>query len=438
MNIQTFPHLPVTRTTRSFMSVWLPSIVAIVASGACLFTASWWLSTTPGGGATLGIVVGISSVVSLVSNTLAAGAVDRGNRRRIVLVLSGSLILAVICLGALLRLELTTVVAIVAVAVCYCWISTSETIFLGVSETTAADLSPTDWPGRRTALLTQVHSQFDRIIAPVFAGALIGAGHVAAVPVIAVILLVVVAGGVVAVRRNYDAVTAQQQQIASRSTSVETGGLRRLFHDARAAVSIVRRSADLSYMVGFGILGNLAVFPFYTILPAYLLEFGGTPNEAAVWFGYAAAAYGIGMLVGSSALLFLPARDEDKRGIGAASLSLAAICAVIAAATFAASPVVIVVALGVVGALFSVLTAVGGAVWLRETPADVRARVFSLRRLTVYSSIPLGSLVIGVGGATFGFGQFARWIEIFVLIALGVIWALRTRSIRLRRASQDS
>ena len=46
------------------------------------------------------------------------------------------------------------------------------------------------------------------------------------------------------------------------------------------------------------------------------------------------------------------------------------------------------------GALFVVLVAVGGAVWLNRTPAQVRVRVFSLRRLTVFSSIPLGTMLV--------------------------------------------
>jgi hypothetical protein len=101
------------------------------------------------------------------------------------------------------------------------------------------------------------------------------------------------------------------------------------------------------------------------------------------------------------------------------------------AATLAWRPWQLVVFMATSGALFAVLVAVGGAAWLVHTPADSRMRVFSFRRLVVFSSIPLGNVLMGVGGALAGYREFIRVLLLSVLVTLCVIW------LRYRRGSPD-
>lgn len=420
------------QSSRGFLAVWIPSVVMIMGSGACLFTVSWWLSTTPSGGAALGTVIGLSSVVSLSSNVVFAGSVDRGDRRGLAVAIVALIIVPALILAGMFDLGSKGFVAIAVVGVCYTWISSAETVYLGLCETTAADLAPPSWPRTRIALLTHVHSQIDRIVAPVFAGLLIGHGWAPAVPVVAVLMLAMVLASVIVARRRYDAVTALQ----SLNDGAESGVFGRLFIDGRAAVGLVRRSPALSYMVVFGMLGNLAVFPFYAILPAFLLDYVSAGTDSAVWFSWSAAAYGLGMLAGSAALLTVGNELEEHRGIAIATVALVLICGVVIGVTYAPSLEFVVVGLGAVGVLFSVLTAVGGAIWLKYTPPEVRARVFSLRRLTVFSSIPLGTFVIGLGGAALGYAEFTRGMVAFVLGCLALAWITYKRAVREPTQSQ--
>jgi MFS family permease len=192
--------------------------------------------------------------------------------------------------------------------------------------------------------------------------------------------------------------------------------------DAAGSVQLIRRHRELRFLLGLGILTNAVVYPFYAILPAFLVESGLPSRGQAVLYGQAATAYGVGMLVGTLLLLAYRMRAGSRRALAMASIAFAAICSTLMAVTVVPWPEFVVAAMALNGALFAVLIAVGGAVWLRRTPAAIRVRVFSLRRLTVFSSIPLGTMLMGFGGAAFGYHLFVRGMVLAVLIGLAWLW----------------
>jgi hypothetical protein len=75
------------------------------------------------------------------------------------------------------------------------------------------------------------------------------------------------------------------------------------------------------------------------------------------------------------------------------------------------------------GLLFAVLMSVAGALWLDRTPAVIRVRVFALRRLVTFSTIPVGTMLMGFGGAAIGYHLFVRYLVLAVLAAT-VAWFL--------------
>ncbi|MEU2247263.1 hypothetical protein [Streptomyces sp. NPDC019224] len=407
-----------------FVAVWLPSVVVIIGSGACLFSLSWWLSQSARGGADLGLVVGGSSVISLTTVALVSGRLDRADRRTatigLLLLLAAPIALLLVVLGP--AHDLTTVLL---AALCYVAVSTGESLYLATTETTAIDLAPGSWAPSRTALLTQIHSQVERVVAPSAAGALLAGGEIRAVPLAALVLVLAMLAVAFCARRPLDTATARARAEAAAAGPAAAGD--GIWQSARAALGLVRDHRDLVFLIQLGVLGNLVVFPFYAVLPAFLGDYAGGPADVALWYGRAATAYGLGMLAGS-ALLVRGRKDVGgDRALGLAASCLGLICLILLAATLTTRPWAVVGAMAVTGALFSVLVAVGGAVWLRRTPAPVRARVFSLRRLTVYSSIPFGTALMGLGGAAIGSRPFVRLIVLSVLVLLGAAW-LRHRT----------
>lgn len=424
------PGPPQRRGLASFLLVWLPSVVVIIASGACLFTLSWWLSQSPGGGGSLGVVIGVSSVVSLLTVFVFSGPLDRTDRGVSITRLLSTLLLPLGALAVILGLSYDGW-AVAGAALCYIAVSTLESLYLATNETLCADLAPDGWPSARTALLTQIHSQVERVVAPTFAGLALTAGHVSAVPVAAA-LVVAAMLAVIHTGRRRSAVAAAAAPAAPDETSSTTtqGPLRSLWDNARAALRLMRGHRDLVFLVQLGILGNLVVFPFYAVLPAFLSDYTTGPHDVAVWYSRAATAYGVGMLSGSVLLMQRKrATGVGGRALTAAGCCLALICTVLIALTLTARPAAVVAAMAVNGALFTVLVAIGGAVWLDRTPPGIRVRVFSLRRLTVFSSIPLGTALMGVGGAALGYRPFVRLLAVVVIALLGASWlAFRRRA----------
>lgn len=424
------------RSTPAFLAVWVPSLIVIIATGACLFTISWWIGKAPGGGAELGLVIGFSSVISLLTVAAVSGLIDRADSRKTLVRLLLLMTVPVAGLIYVVRHEPAGLVVVLA-AVCYVLISTGESLYLAATETVAVDLAPTSWPQTRTALLTQIHSQVERVVGPLLTGLLIAAGAVGVVPLTAVAVVVCMIGATLLARRHLDAVSSRRLGTMDAQEAKPASVLRGLVRDAKPAVHLVRQHRDLTFLVQLGVLANLIVFPFYAVLPAVLGEYTSDATDLAVWFGRAATAYGAGMLAGSLALTRLRRDFRGTAAMACASASLGLICLVLVGAAAGQAPVLVVAAMAANGALFSVLVAVGGAVWLHRTPAEVRVRVFALRRLTVYSSIPIGTMLMGFGGAAVGYRTFVQALAVVVLVLLIVAW-VRFRASRPLNETEGS
>ncbi|WP_210340811.1 hypothetical protein [Alkalicoccobacillus gibsonii] len=72
----------------------------------------------------------------------------------------------------------------------------------------------------------------------------------------------------------------------------------------------------------------------------------------------------------------------------------------------------------VLGVLFIMLVMFVDDAWLDMTPSSIRVRVFSLRRLVTFVSIPAGNVIMGFGGAALGYMVILRWLVGFMIVAL--------------------
>ncbi|WP_091101174.1 hypothetical protein [Micromonospora citrea] len=185
---------------------------------------------------------------------------------------------------------------------------------------------------------------------------------------------------------------------------------------------------DLRYLLAFGAWSNLAVSPVLAMLPAWYGDLLGPGPATAVWSSRALAAYAVGMILGSVLIGARPVEPDGSRALLQATLAHLSICAGLAVASALASTWAIVVALFCVGGLFSILVAAGGQVWLHAAPAEARARILSLKRLVAFSTIPLGTALMGAVGNRFGYqqstGLFAATSAALTLASL-VSWRIR-------------
>ncbi|MET8946167.1 hypothetical protein ABZX30_21955 [Streptomyces sp. NPDC004542] len=405
-------------------------MVTVIGTGLAVFGLSWWISRAPDGGAHLGVVVAVASAVSLLSVLLLAGVIDSADRRRTVITLLLVLVAPLTVLLHLFGLSPGGTFALLAAGLCYVLVYSLQQIYMAAVENIGADLAPPSWPPARTALLTQIHPQVARVIAPLAAGALLTYGSLRWVSLAALVCTLLALAAVPLLGR---AVAAAELTGGPEASGVTRGNpltlLRGVWRDAAGSVRLIRSHPELVFLVFFGALGNLIVFPFYSVLPAFNAEYHISTTAQAALYSTASSAYGVGMLVGCLVLVRIPPPAGARASLRLASIAFALILAVLLGTTIAPWPATVVVAMAATGGLFSILVAVGGAVWLRLTPAAIRVRVFSLRRLTVFSTIPLGSMLMGIGGSVIGYRVFIRGMVVFTLIALAVVWTQYRRAV---------
>jgi transmembrane secretion effector len=407
-----------------FLGVWLPTFLTSTALSLATFGLNWWIAGTPNGGANLGVVVGIANIVAVIVVALLSGMLDRKHRARSTLTV---LLCAAGCV-ALVDVVFVTPASLTMLAfatVCYIGVEVLRSTYLAVMETTNADLAPRHWSPERVATLIQSQPQVERIVVPAVGGTLIAAGALYALPIVGVGLLCVVLSTLVFSFRHFASV--------SRTDHVAQAGgwLRSVRGDVKDSVAFIRRDPDLLFMLVIGVLINVVSYPFYSLLPAYISRYGLNASQQATLYGRAGLAYGIGLLVGTLVMIRV-GRHASKPRIGRAAIALGVDCVVLLVTNSFDQPAVLIASMTMVGGLLVVCSTTTGAIWLHRVPAVVRVRVFSVRRLAIYSSIPLGTSLMGFGGTAFGYPQYLRIHLVAVLVVLAVAWFLRLR--RGRRA----
>jgi hypothetical protein len=398
----------------SFFKIWVPSFAVFVAYGLGTFGLNWWLARSSGGAALLGAAVGIANTVALVVVVLIAGLIDRSSRSRFLL---GALAALAVAFGFLFPTYLLDAKgpAVLALGViAYLLIESALSVYQAALETTVVDLAPSAWPGGRTASLAQLQPQVARFFAPLAGGVLLAAGLLPALPVVSVAAVALTAFTLIRWRSVLP--------MSGESGKPPMGGrqlLARSLADARDAADKIRSHPVLVFLLVVAITTNLVLFPFYVLLPVFIAE-AGFDGPATV-YGQAASAYGAGMLL-STAVIARFAR-RTRRPAFITGLTVLVICGCLALVTVLRSPETLVALMAVLGALFIVLVAVAGGTWIELTPSAVRVRIFSLRRLVSFASIPLGTSLMGYGSAWLGITPFLHGLLVIVAVFIVIAWA---------------
>lgn len=407
-----------------FLVTWMPSFLTIIALGLVTFGLNWWIAGTPNGGASLGVVVGLANIVAVVVVAVVSGTLDRVRRVRSLLVLLGCAAGCVTASGVVFHAS-AGVAAIVLAAVCYVVAQVLYLTYAALMETSNADLAPQHWSAERVATLIQSQPRVERVVVPAAGGTLIAAGALVTLPIVSVALLAVVLATLLFSFRHFAVAThpPSDQDVS------QAGWLPKVWRDSRNSMALIRRDPELVFLLVLGVLGNAVVFPFYALLPAFTTQYGLPPREHASLYGQTGLAYGVGLLLGSVVMLRIGRRGSRYR-LARAVCAFATLCAVLLMVTMVHQPLVLVVSMVFVGGLLVVNTSAAGAIWLDCTPSEVRVRVFSIRRLIIFSSIPLGTSLMGFGGTALGYSPYLRIHLSVVLALLAIAWAIRTRRTR--------
>jgi hypothetical protein len=401
-----------------FLVVWVSGFLPFASVFLVTFGLNWWIPRASGG-ALLGVTVGVANAVALLAAVLVAGAVDRADRASLLLMTCAAAAAGSLLLLPGFALGAEGLLAVAAAVLAYLSAEGVESLHRAGAETTLADLAPGVWAPDRTASYVGVQPQGARLLAPAVGGALLAAGTPWLLPVVAGAFALLAALPLLSpgMRRLLMGRSPGRRDTGAQGWwSVVRGSL----GDARMAAGWMRERPVMLFLLVVGFACNLVVYPFYSLLPAFLLE-AGLGDDAAL-YGRAATAYGAGMLL--CTLLFVAVPTRVRRPALVCTLVMLAVVAVLWSATVSVRPATLVVLMALLGALFMTLVAVGGGAWLGAVPGEVRVRVLALKRLVAFGSIPLGTAALGLGGAAFGFVPTLRALLGLVLVILAVAWCM--------------
>ncbi len=414
------------RDTSGFLKIWLPSFLAFLANVLGTLSINWWLASTPGGSGVLGITVGIADLIAVIAVVLFAGLIDRSDRPTVLNGIKVVMACGLVILVPVYLMPTVSIWLILVAASSYFVIESTNELYNASLETTLADLSPSNWPSSRTAALMRLQLQVARLIAPLISGSLITIGFLWSLPILGIIGISITIGSLLLwshIIRSHHVAKAQLKSDTKSSKRL----FQSLFSNNGEAFQWIKRQPTLAFMLVVSVLLNLIVFPFYTLFPAFLKELN-VPNQAVV-FGLGSSAYGGGMLFATG--LFTLFKIRFQRSVAIVSFMILGICCTLGIITLFPTPFVLIIAMGTIGMMFLVVTAVVGGIWLDLTPADVRVRVFSLRRLVGYVSIPLGTGLMGVAGALIGFALVLRILIGIILVSLVLtLWIVYSRRVK--------
>ncbi|MDQ3802879.1 MAG: MFS transporter [Acidobacteriota bacterium] len=355
-----------------FILLWVGQLVSLTGSGLTGFALGIWTYQRTGSATQYALIFAFSTLPAIVISPFAGSLVDRWDRRRVLIAshvgVGGSTLLLALLLVAG-RLEVWHIYlasAFQAALNTFQWLALSAAVTLIV---------PQRQLGRASGM-TQLAEAVARIVAPALAGALLLGVRLWGVlllnclaSLIAVLTLLVA---------RIPGLAAPQQSEQGR------GGFWR----------------DLGYGWSYvtarrGLLGLLLFFALTNFLSGTVVVLG-TPFvlsfASAAALGVILSAAGVGMLAGN---LVVSAWGGPRRRVyGVLGFEmLAGACIVMAG--FGSSAMVVGVATFVFSFSVAVTLAASQAIWQSKVEPGVQGRVFAVRRMIAWSTLPFAYVIAG-------------------------------------------
>ena len=357
---------------RAFLLIWFGQLISLTGSGLTGFALGVWVYLSTGSVTQFALISVSTTLPAILFSPIAGALVDRWDRR-IALIISdtgagvSTVIIALLLMGG--RLEIWHIYVLVG-------ISSTFSAFQWPAYTAATTLLvPREHFGRASGLV-QLAEAAAQIAAPMMAGALIGLIQVQGIILIDFATFLFATGTLLIVR-------------IPRPPRTEEGAV--------GKGSLLREAAyGWGYIMARpGLLGLLLLFAatnFYFGIASVLFTPLVLSFSTPAVLGILMSIIGVGMLAGS---LTMSAWGGPKRRInGILGFSILQGLAMYLAG---APPQVALIAPSVFVVFFSapIVNGCSQAIWMSKTPPDVQGRVFAVRRMIAWSTMPLSYLIAG-------------------------------------------
>jgi len=361
-----------TKGFRTFLVIWAGQLVSLTGSGLTGFALGVWVYQGTGSVTQFALISLFTALPGILFSPIAGALVDRWDRR-LAMILSdtgaGMCTLAVAILLALNRLEVWHIYALMALS------STFSAFQWPAYSAATTMLVPQEQLGRASGLV-QLGQAFAQIASPLLAGVLMGVIHIEGVIFIDFATFLVALFTLMAVRIPRPKITAEGA--ASQGS---------LLHEAAYGWHyILARRGLLALLLMFAATNFIAGIVQVLFTPL-VLSFTN-----AAMLGVILSTGGLGFLAGSLVMSVWGGPKVRVKGIYAFS-------ALQGVVLFAAGlpPSVLVLALAAFVFFFGIpiINGCSQAIWQVKTAADVQGRVFAVRRMIAWSSLPLAYLLAG-------------------------------------------
>jgi MFS transporter, DHA3 family, macrolide efflux protein len=360
------------RGIKAFLLIWFGQLISLTGSGLTGFALGVWVYLSTGSVTQFALISVSATLPAILFSPFAGALVDRWDRR-IAMIVSDTgagictLVIALLMAGE--RLEIWHIYVLVG-------ISSTFSAFQWPAYTAATTLLvPKEHFGRASGLV-QLAEASAQIVAPLLAGALIGIIQVQGVLLIdfATFLFAFVTLLIVRVPKPP-------------KTAEGAAGKGSLLREAAYGWGYIRaRRGLLSLLLLFA--STNFYFGIATVLFTPLVLSFTTPAV----LGILMSIIGIGMLSGSLTMSAWGGPERRIKGILAFQMVQG-----LAMYLAGAPPQVALIAVSVFVVFFSapIVNGCSQAIWMSKTPPDVQGRVFAVRRMIAWSSMPLSYVIAG-------------------------------------------
>lgn len=355
-----------------FILLWVGQLVSLTGTGLTGFALGIWTYQRTGSATQYALILTFSTLPAVVISPFAGSLVDRWDRRRVLIashvgVGGSTLLLALLLIGG--RLEVWHIYlasAFQSALNTFQWLALSAAVTLIV---------PQRHLGRASGM-TQLGEAVARIVAPALAGALLLWVRLWGVLLINCLASLIAVSALLAVR---------VPGLAAPPPGERRRGA--LFRDIVYGWSYVTARR--------GLLGLLILFALTNFLSGVVVVLG-TPFvlsfASAATLGVILSAAGVGMLAGS---LVMSAWGGPKRRVyGVLGFEMLAGASIILAGA-GASAAVVGAATFVFSFSVAMTLAASQAIWQSKVEPGVQGRVFAVRRMIAWSTLPFAYAIAG-------------------------------------------
>lgn len=357
---------------RTFLLIWFGQLISLTGSGLTGFALGVWVYLRTGSVTQFALISLFTSLPGIMFSPIAGALVDRWDRRRAMILSDAGAGLCTLIVALLLlagRLEVWHIYLVMA-------ISSTFSAFQWPAYSAATTLLVSKEHFGRASGMVQISEAVAQIASPVLAGVLMGVIRVQGV------ILLDFATFLFAV------FTLLMARVPRPETTAEgEAGQGSLLREAAYGWTYIRARPGLFGLLLFFAASNFATGIVQVLFTPLVLSF-----TTAVVLGLLLSVGGLGFLAGSLTMSVWGGPRRRVYGILGSSLLMGA---VLFAAGFPPRAWI----LGAAAFLFffslPISNGCSQAIWQSKTAPDVQGRVFAVRRMIAWASLPLAYLVAG-------------------------------------------